>query len=171
MFFRKAKDPDVAHVVLYRFTCERCGHECDWQRTLLSGKSELDIINYVIPEAKAAAKEHFYFDLAGISGKCKHCGSYFVPPNNRPIEYCDSIAPGQTKPCFAIGPMSTYTDKVKADPILEIYTRAYKRYIARRRKGAISPEDFDKWAAFAKAERARAYEENVSPEDFAELLK
>ena len=103
--------------------------------------------------------------------RCKHCGRYFIPPNNRPIEYCDSVAPGQTKPCYAIGPMSTYTDKVKADPILEIYTRAYKRYIARRRKGAISPEDFDKWAAFAKAERARAYDENVSPEDFAELLK
>lgn len=103
--------------------------------------------------------------------KCKNCNKYFVIYGERILEYCSNIPEGETKPCSIVGPARLYEKKVKNDPILEIYTRAYKKYVARKRSGSITPEEFKSWTVKAKELREKAYSENTSPEIFAEWMQ
>lgn len=103
--------------------------------------------------------------------KCKNCGEYFVIFGERILEYCGNIPKGQSKPCSVIGPAKLYGQKVKNDPILEIYTRAYKKYVARKRSGIISADEFKSWTVKARELRDRAYKENTSTEVFTEWMQ
>ncbi len=103
--------------------------------------------------------------------KCKNCKDYFVIFGERIIEYCSNIPKGQSRPCSVIGPATLYGQKVKNDPILKIYTRAYKKYVARKRSGIISADEFKEWTVKARALRDKAYAEKTPPEVFAEWLQ
>lgn len=103
--------------------------------------------------------------------KCKNCNKYFVIYGERILEYCSNIPTGETKPCSIVGPARLYEKRVKNDPILEIYTRAYKKYVARKRSGTITPEEFKSWTVKARELREKAYSENTSPEEFTEWMQ
>jgi hypothetical protein len=97
---------------------------------------------------------------------CKNCGKYFVIYGERMLEYCGNIPEGETKSCSIIGPARLYGQRVKNDPILEIYTRAYKKYVARRRSGTISPDEFKAWTVKARKLRDKAHKENTPLKEF-----
>lgn len=99
--------------------------------------------------------------------RCKNCGKYFVIYGERILEYCNNIPPDGAKPCSAIGPTRIYNQKVKEDPILEVYTRAYKKYVARKRAGSISEKEFKAWTVKARRLRETAYKMKISPEVFS----
>jgi len=103
--------------------------------------------------------------------RCKNCGQYFVIYGERILEYCNNIPQGSTKPCSAIGPSKLYNQKVKDDPILEVYTRAYKKYVARKRSGSLSEKDFKAWTVKARRLRETAYKMKITPEIFAGWLQ
>jgi len=103
--------------------------------------------------------------------RCKNCGKYFVIYGERILEYCNNIPPDSAKPCSAIGPAKLYNQKVKQDPILEVYTRAYKKYVARKRSGSISEKEFKDWTVKARRLRETAYKLKISPEIFAGWMK
>lgn len=103
--------------------------------------------------------------------RCKNCGKYFVIYGERILEYCNNIPPDSTKPCSAIGPSKLYNQKVKQDPILEVYTRAYKKYMARKRSGNISEKEFKAWTIKSRRLREAAYKMKISPEVFAGWLQ
>lgn len=103
--------------------------------------------------------------------RCKNCGKYFVIYGDRILEYCNNVPKGETKSCTVIGPARQYAQRVRTDPILEIYTRAYKKYVARKRAGNISPDAFKAWTVKARALRDKAYAEKTPPEVFAEWLQ
>lgn len=102
---------------------------------------------------------------------CKNCGKFFVIYGERVVEYCGNIPEGEQKPCSVIGPSRLYEKRLKDDPILEIYTRAYKKYVARRRSGSVSTDEFKAWTIKARGLRDKAQEENVSPEEFTVWMK
>ena len=103
--------------------------------------------------------------------ECKNCGKYFVIYGERILEYCNNVPSGETKPCSVIGPLRRYGQKVKTDPILEIYTRAYKKYVARKRSGTITSAEFKDWTVKSRKLRDKAYKENISPEEFTTWMK
>jgi hypothetical protein len=81
--------------------------------------------------------------------KCRNCGKYFAVDDLKK-EYCDRIAHGETKPCSIIGSQRTYQNKVKAEPALMIYNRAYKTHSKRVKNGAMTQDEFLVWRMEAK---------------------
>jgi len=78
--------------------------------------------------------------------KCINCGKYFVMNSHYNTDYCNNIAPNETsKTCREIGAQNVFNEKVKNDPILLSYRRAYKTHYARINKGKLSKADFLTW--------------------------
>lgn len=102
--------------------------------------------------------------------RCKNCGKYFVQYGDRVVDYCDEIPEGETKPCSVIGSSRQFTASLKDDPIKQTYTRAYKKYVARRRLKTITEGQFTEWSAEAKRLRTHAYETGMHEETFREKL-
>ena len=102
--------------------------------------------------------------------RCKNCGRYFVQYGERIVDYCDEIPEGETKPCSVIGSSRQFTASLKDDPIKQIYTRVYKKYVARRRAQAITDTQFAEWSAEAKKLRAQAYEAQLQESAFCKQL-
>ena len=102
--------------------------------------------------------------------RCKNCGKYFVQYGDRIVDYCDEIPEGEIKPCSVIGSSRQFTASLKDDPIKQTYTRAYKKYVARRRLKTITEGQFTEWSAAAKKLRTHAYETGMHEETFREKL-
>ncbi|RHU86928.1 hypothetical protein DXC27_09615 [Ruminococcus sp. OM08-7] len=99
--------------------------------------------------------------------KCKFCNKYFIPKGNYASEYCDRIMPGERFSCKKLAAMQTRKEKVKSNPILQEYERAYKRMYARVTARKLSQKDFKEWTDSASLERDRvisAYEASPTPE-------
>ncbi len=100
--------------------------------------------------------------------KCKHCGRYFVLKGNYPTEYCDRIPEGETQTCQAIAATAKYAQKVKDNPALAIFNRAYKRYHARLKVGSVKPDAFKKWKYEAVVMRDRCLDGEITVTEFEE---
>ena len=102
--------------------------------------------------------------------RCKNCGKYFVQYGDRVVDYCDEIPEGETKACKTIGSSRHFTASLKDDPIKQTYTRAYKKYVARRRLKTVSEGQFATWSAEAKKLRQQAYATGMHEETFRQML-
>ena len=88
-------------------------------------------------------------EKAVVMKRCKNCGQYFI--TERPnIDYCQRILPGETQSCFVIGPKRVFNKNLAADIPRGLYSKAYKKYQARLRRGAITEESFNTWKESAK---------------------
>lgn len=103
--------------------------------------------------------------------KCANCGKLFIVFSGHSIEYCDNIPSGETKPCSVIGSARLYTKKVKQDPILEHYTRSYKTHYSRIKAGNMTAEEFKTSSKEAKLMRQKAYNGEISLDDFIAWCK
>ena len=75
--------------------------------------------------------------------------------------------PGERFSCKKLAAMQTRKEKVKSNPILQEYERAYKRMYARVTARKLSQKDFKEWTDSASLERDRvisAYEASPTPE-------
>ena len=102
--------------------------------------------------------------------RCKNCGKYFVQYGDRVVDYCDEIPEGETKTCKTIGSSRHFTASLKDDPIKLTYTRAYKKYVARRRLKTVTEGQFATWSAEAKKLRQKAYDTGMHEETFRQML-
>lgn len=102
---------------------------------------------------------------------CKNCGKYFVATSGHNLEYCNEIPDGETRPCSEIGPIRAYAAKVKGDPLLSLYNRAYKTHYARRKKNKMTNTEFSNWCSKAKSKLQQVREGTISIEDFSNWLK
>lgn len=102
--------------------------------------------------------------------RCKNCGKYFVQYGDRVVDYCEEIPEGETKPCNVIGSSRHFTASLKDDPIKQTYTRAYKKYVARRRLKTVTEGQFTTWSAEAKKLRQKAYDTGMHEETFRQML-
>ena len=103
-------------------------------------------------------------------GFCRRRASY---------NYCDRPAPnsGEGKTCREVGSAKSFRAKVLNNEIWAIHQRAYKKYFARTKKGAMTRPDFLAWEteserlrdeALSAYERARTQDEKAA---IAERLK
>ena len=98
---------------------------------------------------------------------CKNCNRFFIPQNNHATDYCARICNSKGQTCKDIGAQKKYQAKVKNNPILKEYEKAYKRNYAKVSRGEISKDTFEKWSTTAILKRDEAidkFKQNASPE-------
>jgi len=98
--------------------------------------------------------------------KCKNCGRYFILKGNYQTEYCDRIPDGETQTCQNIGATTKYAQKVKDNPALALFNRAYKRYYARMKVGSVKPDAFKKWQYEAVVMREKCLNGEITAAEF-----
>ena len=103
--------------------------------------------------------------------RCKNCGRYFILEKGN-MEYCDRIAPGETKPCSEIGKARTYEKRVADDNgLMAIYRKSYKTHYARILAEKISKNDFEKWKKEALKKRDSVKSGKLGLEEYSLWLK
>lgn len=103
--------------------------------------------------------------------KCQYCGRHFIIYSKYATDYCDNIAPGETiKKCREIASQRKFENKVKNNPILLAYQRAYKTHYARVSKGIMSKKEFFEWSKKASNLRDEALEGNLDFYVYTEKL-
>jgi hypothetical protein len=103
--------------------------------------------------------------------RCKNCGRYFILEKGN-MEYCDRIAPGETKPCSEIGKARTYEKRVADDNgLMALYRKSYKTHYARILAEKISKKDFEKWKKEALKKRDSVKSGKLGLEEYSLWLK
>jgi len=114
---------------LHYFTKNPGNTENEIIHCLLTGTSQIDSINFLIPHNIESLlytqlcdilKEEIYFK------NCKYCHRYFIAKNKK-IEYCNNIAPNLATSCQEIGRKKVYYNAIKKDKALQLYNRVYYR--------------------------------------------
>lgn len=108
--------------------------------------------------------------------KCNNCGKYFILKGDYATDYCDRIPEGEKNTCKRIAAIKTRKDKVKTNPILLEFQKAYKRNYARQSNKKITPAEFENWVNETTIERNNTiekYEKNPDEQiviDFKKYL-
>jgi hypothetical protein len=102
--------------------------------------------------------------------KCKNCGRYFTLKGNYQTEYCDRTPEGGSQTCQNIGATTKYAQKVKDNPALALFNKAYKRYHARLKVGSVKPDALGKWKYEAVVMRDKCLSGEISGSEFEEWL-
>jgi len=107
--------------------------------------------------------------------KCEHCDMYFIPPNNR-IKFCERLVDCQNVTCSTIGSDRKFQQRMKDEPELDAYNRAYKTRHARvRRANAGSKnklhDELDDWRIEAKKKMHEVKEGKLSLVEYEAWLK
>jgi len=102
--------------------------------------------------------------------KCKNCGRYFMLKGNYQTEYCDRAPDGGSQTCQNIGATAKYAQKVKDNPALALFNRAYKRYHARLKVGSVKVDAFKKWKYEAVVMRDMCLSGEIAANEFGEWL-
>ena len=145
----------------------------------LGADSEIDAspVNVQYAMRNAELVEKMYFDrlldfvyvelMKGIQKgfipkRCPNCGHWFLQRPGMTYTYCERVAPGEaTKTCRDIGATQSFQSKLRENEVWRLYSRAYKKYFARVRKGTMSKPEFEAWSREAERirdEALRAYE-------------
>jgi len=103
--------------------------------------------------------------------RCAQCGRFLLLRGNRNLRYCDRIAAGGTRTCQAIGASTRYRERVREDPLLRAYTRAYHRkYRQMRVGGQLDADAFQKWEREASHLRDQARDGKADRQKTVEWL-
>ncbi len=101
---------------------------------------------------------------------CENCKVYFVPEGRVDSVYCTNLIEGTNKTCAEMGSVNKHKEKLKQNPILLAYNKAYKRNNSRVRQKNMLHEDFLKWSEEARAKRDLALDGEMSFEEFNKWL-
>lgn len=103
--------------------------------------------------------------------KCKRCGRYFIMKGNYDTNYCDSIAPGETRTCQELAAGENYRAKHADDKGLAIYNKYYKRYAARVKVRQIKEDAFKQWKYQAMTKRDECNAGTITPEEYIQWME
>lgn len=156
----------------------------DW----INNKINTDVINK-IKEKRPSLKQLFetknieavlyaeFFKMLSLdlkAMKCKNCGKYFILKGMYNTKYCDRIPEGEKYTCQKLAALKKQKNKIKNNPILREYQKAYKRNYARRTNGRMDKDEFIIWVDEATIERdrtAKIYKQNPNNKIVEEFKK
>lgn len=81
---------------------------------------------------------------------CKNCGKYFALSGYTNTEYCDRPYGNTGKTCKEIGALNTWQKKRTENPVVNAYSKAYKKRFAWIKYHKITKEDFYEWSEQAR---------------------
>lgn len=84
-----------------------------------------------------------------IIKRCRHCDRLFIA-DRLSSDYCSRIRDGETEPCDIVGPKKSFARLMNEDHILKTYNRVYKTIYARKKRGSITDEEFNRWKTEAR---------------------
>ena len=97
--------------------------------------------------------------------ECQKCHKNFVVKGKYDMKYCEREVNGE-KVCQKNGAIETFKNKVRGNDIYKEYEKVYKRFYARKRRGAITQEQFDAWLKKATKLKKEALKGNLSDNEF-----
>ena len=158
----------------------------DYEMLQPSGTMTLSYKPFKIKEHTVLA-EYYHFTTIGaflyielfkglqnhyLPRRCSYCDRFFLLERTVYANSCTRPVEGTNgKVCRDFGVAKKYADKVKDNPILFLYLRAYKRHYARYMKKRITKIEFQQWAAYALQIRQQAQDNEMSFEDYEREMK
>lgn len=104
--------------------------------------------------------------------RCKHCGKFYLPVYGYFSEYCEKVAPGeQRKTCREVAARLSFDKKLKGNPILFEYQKAYKTHHARYVKKKMTEKEMIMWKTSALKLRDKALAGEVEFQVFVQTIK
>jgi hypothetical protein len=103
--------------------------------------------------------------------RCKNCERFFIPRRRADAEYCERIYGDTKRKCSEIGAMLRYERKVAENPILEAYSKAYKRFNSRTRAKKMTQGEFLNWSEQARKLRDECLAGELPLEEFTAWLE
>lgn len=97
--------------------------------------------------------------------ECQKCHKNFVVKGKYDMKYCEREVNGE-KVCQKNGAIETFKNKVRGNDIYKEYEKVYKRFYARKRRRAITQEQFDAWLKKATKLKKDALKGNLSDDEF-----
>ncbi len=85
--------------------------------------------------------------------------------------YSKTVSSNPLRTCRDVSFRKSYTQKIKSDPVWQIYTRAYKQHYARFMKKTMSKTEFAQWAEYALDLRQKALDGEIEIEEYTELIR
>lgn len=106
--------------------------------------------------------------------KCRRCGHYFLLKGNYDSQYCTRTYGTSTQTCQQLAATATFQSKLRdndSNNAWGIYSRYYKRYYARIKRGALTKEQFQQWQEDAAAMRDQCVADAISLFEFETWLR
>ena len=104
--------------------------------------------------------------------KCRNCGRWFIMKHTTFSHYCKRlISSNPPKSCRDNAMRHNFKEKIKNDPVWEIYNRAYKQHYARFMKKKMSKSEFAKWGEYAIQLRQKAADGELDIEEYQKLIR
>ena len=104
--------------------------------------------------------------------KCRNCGRWFIMKHTTFSHYCKRlISSNPPKSCRDNAMRHNFKEKIKNDPVWEIYNRAYKQHYARFMKKKMSKSEFAEWGEYAIQLRQRAADGELEIEEYQRLMR
>ncbi len=104
-----------------------------------------------------------------IIKKCRHCNRLFVA-ERLSTDYCSRIQNNESEPCDIVGPKKSFARLMDEDHILKTYNRVYKTIYARKKRGSITDDEFNRWKTEARNLLDKTREGGMSEADFEAWL-
>ncbi|MGN0980800.1 MAG: DUF6076 domain-containing protein [Candidatus Avoscillospira sp.] len=105
--------------------------------------------------------------------QCRRCRKYFLVKGNYPSLYCTRTAEGSTQTCQQLAAASTFHSKLKGndgDNAWGVYSKYYKRYYARIKRGALTAAEFKQWQENAARMRDRCLDGKMTLDEYRNWL-
>lgn len=105
--------------------------------------------------------------------QCRRCRKYFLVKGNYPSLYCTRIAEGSTQTCQQLAAASAFHSKLKdndGDNAWGVYSKYYKRYYARIKRGALTAAEFKQWQEDAARMRDRCLDGKMTLDEYRNWL-
>ena len=138
-------------------------------RTTLSEIAELYEINTVEDLFRFEFIKMIEHDI--FIKKCKNCERFFIPRRRVDAEYCERTFGNGGRKCSEIGATLRYEKKVAENPVLEAYSKAYKRFNSRTRAKKMTQSEFLSWSEQARKKRDECLAGDLAFEEFVAWLE
>ncbi|WP_173386867.1 DUF6076 domain-containing protein [Ruminococcus flavefaciens] len=104
--------------------------------------------------------------------KCRNCGRWFIMKHTTFSHYCKRlISSNPPKSCRDNAMRHNFKEKIKNDPVWEIYNRAYKQHYARFMKKKMTKSEFADWGEYAIQLRTKAADGELEIEEYQKLIR
>ena len=104
--------------------------------------------------------------------KCRNCGRWFIMKHTTFSHYCKRlVSSNPPKTCRDNAMSHNFKEKIKSDPVWEIYNRAYKQHYARYMKKKMSKSQFAEWGDYAIELRTKAADGELEIEEYQRLVR
>ena len=97
------------------------------------------------------------FAAGHIPRRCQHCGRYFLLDSGFDIRYCENPAPGEPgKTCRQVGAHRKEKELNGTNAIRRAYAKVYNRLKARKQRGTLSADEWNRLVAEAQEVKRQA---------------